>query len=221
MTSTQCNSSQLNFDKTFQAAVQTWSSNKHKLFRVNLVSGHNSISGSGQGSMLSLVYKEQLVGDSQCTEASSGVTEASGGKTMGQQLTVGLSCCHVPANLGTVWSAHLSPLSALNSLHDLHAMLVDKTGAVLHNVEIDVKVNKTEWNTDVYSGHFWRLFPVGQHEVSVGDVVKVVTVVPGRMNVVKFEVNIGFYSFALFIITTPQQSSSSVLRDILCAGGNI
>ena len=202
--SAQCNSSQVIFDKQFQEAVKIWSSEKHDIFRVNLVSGHNSISGSGQGAMLSHVYKQQLVGDSsQCIEASSGVAAANGGQTMGQQLTVGLSCCHVPANLGTVWSAHSRPLlSALNSLHGLHAMLVDKTGAVLQNVEIDVRVNKTSWNTDVSSGHFWRLFPVGQHEVSVGDVVKMVTVVPGRMNVVKFEINVGSYSFALFILTT-------------------
>ena len=154
--------------------------------------------------MLSRVYKEQIVGDSsKCIEASSGVAKASGGQTMGQQMTVGLSCCHVPDNLGMVWSAHSRPLlSALNSLHGLHAMLVDKTGAVLQNVEIDVSVNKTRWNTDISSGHFWRLFPVGQHEVSVGEVVKMVTVVPGRMNIVKFEINVGSYSFALFILTT-------------------
>ena len=97
-------------------------------------------------------------------------------------LTGGLSCCSAPSNLGTVWVEHSRPLlSAINSLHGVHVMLVDSEDTILKDVDIPVTVNKTEWTTDISSGHFWRLFTEGRHELSVGELTKVVTIVPGWM----------------------------------------
>ena len=109
-----------------------------------------------------------------------------------------------PANLGTVWSAHSKPmLSALNSLHGLHGMLVDKTGSTVRDSQVSVSINKTAWSpAQLSSGHFWRLLSVGQHEVSVDEVTKLVNIVPGRVELVKFEVNTGSSSTLLFLITS-------------------
>jgi len=86
--------------------------------------------------------------------------------------------------------AHSRPLlSALNSLFGVHIILVDEKGTTLKNVDTSVMVNKTEWKADLSSGHFWRLLSVGQHEVSVGDLTKIVTIVPGRVDVIKFELH--------------------------------
>ena len=165
---------------------------------VNFISGNNKVSGTGQGKALSSVYSSQLVGDSsQCDGVGAGdVSEAAG---EADSLTVGVSCCARPANLATVWVAHSSPvLSALNSLHGLHAVLVDKAGVVVTKQELKVSINKTEWNTDISSGHFWRLVSTGRQELTVGDITKVVSVVPGQMVVVKFEVDKGLSSFLVF-----------------------
>ena len=110
--------------------------------------------------------------------------------SLSDMLTVGLSCCHTPANLGNIWIAHARPLlSALNSLFGVHIILVDETGKTLKNIDTDVTINNTEWKTDLSSGHLWRLLSVGQHEVNVGDLTKIVTIVPGRVNVIKFELH--------------------------------
>ena len=59
-----CPSSQFSLDNKLKASLDSWSSKKHDLFRVDLVSGSGRVSGSGQGEQLSKVYSGQLVGDS-------------------------------------------------------------------------------------------------------------------------------------------------------------
>ena len=60
-------------------------------------------------------------------------------------LTVGLSCCSAPSNLGTVWVENSRPLlSAINSLHGVHVMLVDSEDTILKDVHNPVTVNKTK-----------------------------------------------------------------------------
>ena len=59
-----CPSSQFSLDHKLKASLDSWSSKKHDLFRVDLVSGSGRVSGSGQGEQLSKVYSGQLVGDS-------------------------------------------------------------------------------------------------------------------------------------------------------------
>ena len=59
-----CPSSQFSLDNKLKANLDSWSSKKHGLFRVDLVSGSGRVSGSGQGEQLSKVYSGQLVGDS-------------------------------------------------------------------------------------------------------------------------------------------------------------
>jgi len=189
VTTEACPSSQLTYDKILEKSLRNWSDNKRDIFRVNLVSGNAKVSGSGQGVMLSQVYSSQLVGDSsQCKDQTSYPDSRAG--SLSDMLTVGLSCCHTPANLGNIWIAHARPLlSALNSLFGVHIILVDETGKTLKNIDTDVTINKTEWKTDLSSGHLWRLLSVGQHEVNVGDLTKIVTIVPGRVNVIKFELH--------------------------------
>ena len=129
---------------------------------------------------------------------------------------MGVSCCQKPANLGTVWVAHSRPvLSALNTLHGLHGLLVDQTGAVVSQQDLEVSINKTVWNTDISSGHFWRLLAVGKQEITVGGITKMVSVVPGQMNVVKFEVEPGFSSF-LVLCFVASTSLLCVALFILC-----
>ena len=131
-------------------------------------------------------------------------------------MTVGVSCCERPANLGTVWVAHSRPvLSALNTLHGLHGLLVDQTGAAVTGRDLEVTINKTVWDTDISSGHFWRLLTVGKQDISVGDITKVVSVVPGQMNVVKFQVEPGFSSF-LVLCLLASTSLLFVALFILC-----
>ena len=193
-----CPTAKFQYNKDFQQSIEGWRSKVRGLFMVNFISGNNKVSGTGQGKALSSVYSSQLVGDSsQCDGVGAGdVSEAAG---EADSLTVGVSCCARPANLATVWVAHSSPvLSALNSLHGLHAVLVDKAGVVVTNQELKVSINKTEWNTDISSGHFWRLVSTGRQELTVGDITKVVSVVPGQMVVVKFEVDKGLSSFLVF-----------------------
>ena len=84
----------------------------------------------------------------------------------------------------------------------VHVMLVDKSGAALRDVDTAVRVNSTEWTVDTTSGHFWRLLGAGQHEVSVGEVTKLVTIVPGGFNLVKFELSRGMSRFLAFCLTT-------------------
>ena len=49
-------------------------------------------------------------------------------------------------------------------------------------------VNQSEVMMELNSGHFWLLLPLGQHTMSVGVVTKLVTVLPGQLTMVKFEV---------------------------------
>ena len=79
-------------------------------------------------------------------------------------------------------------------------MLVDSEDTILKDVDIPVTVNKTEWTTDISSGHFWRLFTEGRHELSVGELTKVVTIVPGRMEIIKFQLSLGTPRFLLFCL---------------------
>ena len=192
-----CPETKVQFNHDFQKSLNQWKERVKGLFLVNFMSGTNGVFGSGQGKALVSVYSSQLVGDSSRCEAGAAgeaVAEA-------ESLTVGVSCCTKPSNLGTVWTAHSKPvLSALNSLHGLHGMIVDKEGTVVTDLDLKVAINKTEWNTDISSGHFWRLVGVGRHEVTVGDITKMVSVVPGQMNVVKFEVTKGFSSFLVLCL---------------------
>ena len=199
-----CPKSKFSPDRSFQKSLEKWKSDEDGLFMLNFISGDNGVSGTGQGKALASVYSTQLVGDSsQCSEPG----DVAGGEVGdeagdgGDSLTVGVSCCSRPSHLGTVWAAHSRPvLSALNSLHGLHAMLVDKAGEVLTDQDLKVSINKTEWNTDISSGHFWRLISVGRQEVTVGEVTKMVNVVPGQMNVVKFEVEQKLSSFTVLCL---------------------
>lgn len=59
-----CPSSQFSLDNKLKASLDSWSSKKHDLFRVDLVSDSGRVSSSGQGEQLSKVYSGQLVGDS-------------------------------------------------------------------------------------------------------------------------------------------------------------
>ena len=199
-----CSSVQFSADSKLKASLDSWSSKNRDLFRVDLVSGSGLVTGSGQGELLSKVYSGQLVGDSsQCAASgSSGQPMTSMPGPLRDSLIVGLSCCPAPSNLGTVWVEHSRPLlSAINSLHGVHVMLVDSENDILKNVNIPVSVNKTEWTTDISSGHFWRLFGEGRHELSVGDLTKVVTIVPGRMEVIKFQLSLGTPKFLVFCLT--------------------
>ena len=92
-----------------------------EVFRVQLVSGTGAVTGRGQGAELATVYTRQMVGDSaQCRGQPdpAAAVPPSPATAPADSLTVGVSCCPAPANLGTVWVQHSRPLlSALNSLH--------------------------------------------------------------------------------------------------------
>ena len=200
-THNKCPSSAHSHNSGLEADIRSWSATRRDLFRLNLVSGDARVTGSGQGAMLATEYSGQLVGDSgQCADNDTH-PDNSGSRGPEDSMTVGLSCCLSPPNLGTVWVAHSRPLlSALNSLHGVHAMLVDNTGNTLHNTKPKVTLNNTQWTPDLSSGHFWRLLAVGQHEVKVGEVTKLVNIVPGRMEIVKFEMPTGLSSSMILFL---------------------
>ena len=103
------------------ASLDSWSRAAREVFRVQLVSGSGAVTGRGQGAELAAVYTRQMVGDSaQCRGQPDPAAAAppSPATAPADSLTVGVSCCPAPANLGTVWVEHSRPLlSALNSLH--------------------------------------------------------------------------------------------------------
>ena len=51
-----------------------------------------------------------------------------------------------------------------------------------------LSINQTEMKMKLDSGHFWLLLPTGKHTMSVGEVAKLVKVMPGELTIVKFEV---------------------------------
>ena len=211
-----CEKTKFQADEALQKSVSDWRAEVGGLFLVNFISGSSAVTGTGQGRALAPVYTSQLVGDSsQCSDGAEAGAKA-GSLTDTDSLTVGVSCCARPANLGTVWVAHSRPvLSALNTLHGLHGLLVDQAGEVVTQQDLQVSINKTVWSTDISSGHFWRLLAVGKQEVSVGDITKMVSVVPGQMNLVKFEVQPGFSSF-LALCFVASLSLLCVVLYILC-----
>ena len=86
-----------------------------------------------------------LVRMSSCLKCTQLVGDSAQSGPLRDSLTVGLSCCSAPSNLGTVWVEHSRPLlSALNSLQGVHVMLVDSEDTILKDVDIPVTVNNTE-----------------------------------------------------------------------------
>ena len=75
----------------------------------------------------------------------------------------------------------LAPSLSYHTMEGVHGELVDYKG--------ETEINKTEVEMHVQSGHFWKLLPiVGQHTISVGEVTRLVKVMPGKLTIVKFEV---------------------------------
>eukprot|EP00092_Neocalanus_flemingeri_P054010 GFUD01063584.1.p1 GENE.GFUD01063584.1~~GFUD01063584.1.p1 ORF type:complete len:239 (+),score=91.28 GFUD01063584.1:2-718(+) len=134
-----------------------------------------------------------LVGDtSQCEPGQAGHVQEEDAGAGGQEaasLLVGLSCCDQPAALGTIWAAHSrAALTAISSLQGVHGELVNSLGEVVMGSMDKLTVNQCEVPMELNSGHFWLLLPLGQHTMSVGEVTKLVTVLPGQLAMVKFEV---------------------------------
>ena len=95
----------------------------------------------------------------------------------------------MPDSLGSIWAAHSRPiLTALDSLQGVQGDLVDPTGKVVLGSTKKLLVNQTEMVTELHSGHFFMLLPPGQHTLSVGEVDRLVTVVPGELTRVRWEV---------------------------------
>jgi len=182
-----CDAKSVIQDKKLKAAIGEWRNGQGKgeIFGLDFVTGNGAVWGHG-GNM----YRHALVGDvSGCKSGQSGDVEASGnefGKVA--SLVVGLSCCEKPATLGAIWAAHsVASLSAMSSLEGIHIELVDKDGANVIDVHDDFKVNNTKINVTIENGHFWLLLPPGQHFVSMGEVSKLVKIVPGQLVKVKLE----------------------------------
>ena len=74
----------------------------------------------------------------------------------------------------------LAPSLSYHTMEGVHGELVDYKG--------ETEINKTEVEMHVQSGHFWKLLPIGQHTISVGEVTRLVKVMPGKLTIVKFEV---------------------------------
>merc|ERR1712106_229545 len=128
---------------------------------------------------------------SQCELGQLGKGQEEGDQVVGHpsKLVVGLSCCDKPASLGAIWAAHSSAaLTAISSLEGVHGELVDYKGEVVEGSIEKLLINQTEVMMKIDSGHFWLLLPAGQHTLSVGEVTQPVTVMPGELAMVVFEV---------------------------------
>ena len=172
---------------------------------MDFVSGSDQVVGRGKGSRVGRMYRDMLVGDtSQCEPGQAGHVQKEDDHAGGRDgLQVGLSCCDKPASLGTIWAAHSrAVLTAISSLQGVHGELVDSMGEVVVGSLDKLMVNQSEVMMELNSGHFWLLLPLGQHTMSVGVVTKLVTVLPGQLTMVKFEVEQlkGMPTFVFFCI---------------------
>ena len=66
--------------------------------------------------------------------------------------------------------------------------MVDYKGETVVGSLDKLSINQTEMTMKMDSGHFWLLLPTGKHTLSVGEVTKLVKVMPGELTIVKFEV---------------------------------
>ena len=81
-----------------------------------------------------------------------------------------------------------APSLSYHTMEGVHGELVDFKGETVVGSVEQVMINKTLVEMDMQSGHFWMLLPTGQHTMSVGEVTRLVKVMPGKLTMVKFEV---------------------------------
>jgi len=191
--STTCPGHPAVLDQDLREAVENWDGRgRGEVFGLDFVSGNGEVEGRGEiGKRTGRLYRDMLVGDTnQCDPGLSGKVEAGGvhAGDDGDHLLIGVSCCDKPASLGSIWAAHSrAVLTAISSLQGVHGELVDSMDQVVVGSSDKLMVNQTEIETEMYSGHFWLLLPLGQHTMSVGKTIKMVTVLPGQLTRVKFE----------------------------------
>jgi len=181
------------FDQALSKSLEIWVGRERgEIFGIDFVSGNGKVEGKGEeGERVGHLYKDMLVGDtSQCEPGQADYVQASDqGSGCEDHLVVGLSCCDKPSSLGSIWAAHSrAALTAISSLQGVHGELVNSEGKVVVGLNDKLMVNQSDVVMEMESGHFWLFLPVGQHTISVGKVTKLVTVLPSKLTMVKFEV---------------------------------